>query len=73
MHGLRQAKQGKRYEKKIHDKDGFYWGSGSASRRNGCVRKKTEAVITTDGEEFRTGKGISYRAQSRAKKFSYND
>ena len=28
------------HEKKIHDKDGFYWGSGSASRRNGCVRKK---------------------------------
>lgn len=74
MHGLRQAKQGKRYEKKIHDKDGFYWGSGSASRRNGCVRKKTEAVITTDGEEFsEPEKEYPTVAQSRAKKFSYND
>lgn len=36
--------------------------------------KKTEAVITTDGEEFsEPEKEYPTVAQSRAKKFSYND
>lgn len=38
------------------------------------MRKKTEAVITTDGEEFsEPEKEYPTVAQSRAKKFSYND